>query len=289
VRIHAGSVVVPLNNTIRIAEDWAVVDLLSGGRAGLALASGWHQKDFALAPHAFASRRDITFAAVDTLRRLWSGEEVEVDGVGGNKVRLGTFPRPVQRELPLWLTAAGSPETFVRAGELGVKVLTALTGNTLDSLRVKIGSYRAAFTRAGHADREPGVCVMLHTFVGDSRPEVRNIVHGPLTGYLRTNLELHRSLAQARNQEQVAKAFKSGDADSLLEFAFERYFQTSALMGTPEDCIPTLTALAGMGVTEVACLLDFGVPAARVMESLPHLVELKTLYAQRCAATCLRT
>ena len=57
VQIRSGSVVLPLHNPIRVAEEWAVVDNLSGGRVGLSFASGWHAGDFALMPGNFKDRK----------------------------------------------------------------------------------------------------------------------------------------------------------------------------------------------------------------------------------------
>src|SRR5262249_34571551 len=71
VRLRAGSVVLPLHNPFRVAEEWAVVDNLSGGRVDLAFASGWNPDDFALAPDAFAGRTGPLYPAIETIRPLW--------------------------------------------------------------------------------------------------------------------------------------------------------------------------------------------------------------------------
>ncbi|MCB1054936.1 MAG: LLM class flavin-dependent oxidoreductase, partial [Acidobacteria bacterium] len=81
VAIRAGSVVLPLHNPLRVAEEWSVVDNLSGGRVGISVASGWHANDFVLAPvsaderrAAFERRKQTMLDHVDILRRLWRGE-----------------------------------------------------------------------------------------------------------------------------------------------------------------------------------------------------------------------
>ena len=89
----------------------------------------------------------------------------------------------MQPELPLWLTAAGSPDTFRRAGELGVNLLTHLLGQSARDLAEKIAAYRAAWKAAGHVG-EGRVALMLHTFVGDDADAVRETVRGPFTNYL---------------------------------------------------------------------------------------------------------
>src|SRR6185369_2417219 len=65
-QIRAGSVVLPLHSPIRVAEEWSVVDNLSGGRAGIAFASGWHADDFVFAPQSYTDRKEVLFRGVET-------------------------------------------------------------------------------------------------------------------------------------------------------------------------------------------------------------------------------
>ena len=73
IQLRAGSVVLPLHDPIRVAEEWSMVDNLSGGRVGVAIASGWHARDFVLAPPNFANRKQILRDSVQTIKALWSG------------------------------------------------------------------------------------------------------------------------------------------------------------------------------------------------------------------------
>src|SRR4029079_2414131 len=73
IQIRAGSVVLPLHNPIRCAEEWSVVDNLSNGRVGLSCASGWHAAAFALAPDNFRDRRTLMASGIETVRALWRG------------------------------------------------------------------------------------------------------------------------------------------------------------------------------------------------------------------------
>ena len=110
VQIRAGSVVLPLHNPIRVAEDWAVVDNLSNGRVGLSFASGWQPNDFVLAPDNFADRKDADGRADrDRPRGCGAARRSRGPGRDGKTVEVRILPRPVQPELPVWITAAGSP------------------------------------------------------------------------------------------------------------------------------------------------------------------------------------
>ena len=78
VQLSAGSVVLPLHHPIRVAEEWAFVDNISGGRIGVSFASGWHADDFVFAPENYADRKQLMLRQIETVRRLWRGEAVRV-------------------------------------------------------------------------------------------------------------------------------------------------------------------------------------------------------------------
>ena len=88
VKIRAGSVVLPLHNPLRVAEEWSVVDNISGGRVGIAIASGWHDRDFAFAPDNYARRREVIFEYIETVRKLWRGESITTKGGSGKDVEV---------------------------------------------------------------------------------------------------------------------------------------------------------------------------------------------------------
>lgn len=275
VALRGGSVVLPLHSPLRVAEEWAVVDNLSQGRVGLAFASGWHADDFAFAPHHFADRKAVTRRAVETVRQLWRGEAVPVTGGAGNELLVRTLPRPVQPELPVWITTSGDPETFRMAGELGANLLTHLLGQSLDDLAVKLTLYRDAL-RVHHPERFPGhVSLMLHTFVGRDLDTVRAIVRQPFITYLKASFGLIRNLARSLGRDVDPAKLAPDDLDSLMALAFDRYFETSGLLGTPETCLQMVERLQALGVDEVACLIDFGVDYDSVMASLELLDQVR--------------
>ena len=271
VQVRAGSVVLPLHDPIRIAEEWSMVDNLSAGRAAVAFASGWHFNDFVLAPERFADRHCVLREGVETVKRLWAGETVtRTDGLG-NHVQIGVRPRPVQKELPIWLTAAASPETFRYAGEIGANVLTHLLGQSLTELREKIALYRQARAEHGFCPDAGRVTLMLHTYVGADLEAVREAVREPFKNYLRSSINLLKPVAESQGLDA------GNDLELVVEAGFNRYFATGALFGTPESCQPLLSDVHAIGVDEIACLIDFGVDAASVTESFVHLDALRRL------------
>jgi natural product biosynthesis luciferase-like monooxygenase protein len=281
-RIRSGSVVVPLHNPVRVVEEWSMVDFLSNGGVDLALASGWFPNDFVLAaPGSYERRNELVFERVEELRRLWAGETFSAVNALGDRVDLCTMPRPVQRTLPIWITAAGNPATFERAGTLGLNILTHLLGQSLDALTAKIAAYRKAWQTAGHAGRGT-VSLMLHTFVGDDDAQVRRKVKAPMLRYLGSSLNLVAGYAASvpffqRTGEAAPTALSEDDTAAALEYSFERYYATSSLLGTTDACLGMTDRLKEIEVDEVACLIDFGADASDVLAALPALDELRQL------------
>jgi natural product biosynthesis luciferase-like monooxygenase protein len=264
IRIRAGSVVLPLHHPIRVAEEWAVVDNLSDGRVDIAFAIGWNPNDFVIAPHAYVERKQRTFEGMDIIRRLWEREAVEFNNGTGDKTAVQIYPLPRQERLAMWLTCSGGAERFVEAGARGVNVLTALLFQGVPELAAKIAAYREARARHGHAG--PGhVTLMLHTFVAASDALAREAVREPFKRYLESSVDLWK-VGEARLDAMSPR--KRAD---LLEFAFERYYRKTALMGSPETCAKMVSAVSGAGVDEIACLIDFGVDPDRTLASLEHL------------------
>ena len=287
VQIRAGSVVMPLHHPIRVAEAWSIVDNISNGRVGVSIASGWQPNDFVLMPENYADAKNVMFRDIEIVKRLWRGESVSFPGAKGGEVAVQTLPRPVQPELPVWVTTAGNPDTYVMAGSIGANVLTHLLGQSVEQLGPKLDLYRKA--RADHGfDPDAGiVSLMLHTYVGHDDETVREIVREPLKQYLGTSLSLLKEYAWAfpafqkpggvdtALDDDTLANLTDEEADAVLEFAFLRYYETSGLFGTPESCLAMVDALKGIGVNEIACLVDFGVGTETVLQSLPQLDVLR--------------
>ena len=287
VQIRAGSVVLPLHHPIRVAEEWALVDNLSGGRVAISFASGWHPKDFVLAPDNHAHAKEVMFRDIDVVRRLWRGETLHFPGSDGVSVAVRTLPRPVQPELPVWITSAGNLETYVAAGRIGANVLTHLLGQSVEQLAPKIRAYREARVQAGFDPTTGVVTLMLHTFVGADEERVRESVRQPLERYLGSSLSLikqhawafpafHRPGGAGTNGEDELAALDPEERAALLAHARERYYETSGLFGTVERCLEQVERLRAIDVDEIACLIDFGLPAAEVLGSLPLLDRVRS-------------
>jgi len=284
--VRSGSCVAPLHHTARIAEEWAVIDNLTNGRAGLGIASGWQPDDFVLRPeNTPPNNKPAMFQAIKDLRALWCGETVDFPTKDGGTFAVTTLPRPVSKELPIWVTIAGNPDTWREAGEIGANVLTHLLGQSVDEVSDRIALYHDALRKAGHNPADHSITLMLHSFIGEDREKVRETARGPMKTYMGAAAGLIKQSAwdfpAFKRPKGVENAFEldlailgADEVDAILEFAFERYFEDAGLFGTIEDALKRVEQLKAIGIDEIACLIDYGIPVNEVLDSLRPLAEV---------------
>jgi natural product biosynthesis luciferase-like monooxygenase protein len=278
IQLRSGSVVLPLHNPIRVAEEWAVVDNLSQGRVGIAFASGWHPQDFVLAPQFFGQHRELMFQEIETVQKLWRGEAIAVPDGKGQRVEVKTYPQPMQSQLPSWITIVNNPDTYIRAGAIGANILTNLMGQSVEDLARNIALYRQSLAEHGYDPASGTVTVLLHTFVGNDLEQVREQARQPFGQYLTSSVGLLQNMVKSQGMKVDFEQLRDEDRDFLLASAYKRYTETSALIGTPETCRQIIDHLQSIGVDEVACFIDFGIDEQTVLANLPHLQSLKDLY-----------
>src|SRR4030095_13747620 len=157
----------------------------------------------------------------ETIRRLWAGETISLEGPQGREVEIRTLPRPIQKALPVWITTAGNPETWERAGSIGANVLAALVGYSLEDLAGLVRAYRLARERGGHDPAEGIVTLVVHTYVGENDAAVRDLAREPMTHYLKTYLKQFQKLSLEQDSSTER------DARDVAALAYEHFFDTS--------------------------------------------------------------
>ncbi|NJM32163.1 MAG: LLM class flavin-dependent oxidoreductase [Limnobacter sp.] len=276
-RLCAGSCVLPLHHPARVAEEWALVDQLSGGRTGVAFASGWHVHDFIFQPGTVLTKEKSGMEKGIEQNPTICGKAKAVTFEDGrnNPVEIRTFPQPVQAEIPFWIAALGNPETFAHAGRINAGILTNFIDQDLEKLSGNIEVYRRA--RAS-ADLDPNggkITVLIHTFLSETCQAAIDIARKPLTNYLASSLKLSQ---KTLNAQAESIELSQEDQDYLLASAVNRYIEKNALIGSPEKALGLINALSQIGVTEIACFIDFGIDASTILKHLPHIAHLKQLH-----------
>jgi natural product biosynthesis luciferase-like monooxygenase protein len=292
VQIRCGSIVAPLHHPVRIAEDWSLIDNLSGGRAAVSFASGWQCDDFIFFPDNYPERHQCMMDQLSMVRKLWKGEKLLFRNGLNKEVEIGIFPKPVQQEIPIWITVSNRTETFIDAGKVGANILTHLLWQDTDELIEKIAAYRKSLEENGYDPRSRKVSLMVHTYLGNDNETVKNKVREPLKNYIRSSTQLIQAMAKSNavssNAREVGGRYGSLNnevpahlMDELVEIAFNRFFEEAALLGTVDKAAKLLRKLKTYDVDEIASLIDFGLSRDDIMEGLTYLNELKNKYDRK--------
>lgn len=277
ISIRAGSVVLPLHDPIRVAEEWSIIDNLSGGRIGISIASGWHPNDFVFTNSNYQNRRNEMRDKISELKDLWKGNPVVRKNGVNNDFTVKIRPEPIQKELPLWVTAAGNPETFKYAGENGANVLTHMLGQSLEELADNIAVYHQALTDNGFSIEDKKVSLMLHTYMEGDEQAASDLSEKPFKEYLGSSIQLMEPLAKQAGLDIHTQL------EDLIEIAYQKFSKENTLIGSPESCQKMLHLIQQIGVTEVACLVDFGVESEKVLSGLRYINKAKDLYHSHAA------
>ncbi len=271
-QIRSGSVVLPLHDPIRVAEEWAIIDNLSNGRVGLSIASGWHPDDFVFYQSDYHNRHQILREKVEELKKLWEGIPIVRKNGVGQDFEIKIRPQPKQKELPIWITAAGNPNTFEYAGEIGANILTHLLGQSLDQLTENIRVYHAALEANGHRKEEMKVSLMLHTYITATEQSAFKNSEKAFKEYLESSIKLIEPMAKAEGLDINTQR------KEIVEIVYQKFGRENTLIGSPESCQQILQKVQSIGVNEIACLVDFGVENDKVIAGLEKIAETKDLF-----------
>ncbi|MCR9192944.1 MAG: LLM class flavin-dependent oxidoreductase [Gammaproteobacteria bacterium] len=272
IQLRAGSLVLPLHNPMRVAEEWAMLDHFSKGRIGISVASGWHAQDFSLEPSNYVDRKKIMLESLAVIKKLWGQQGYDAVSGDGTNISVQTFPPLFKQNIPIWFAASGNPQTFELAADHNAGVLTHLLDQDIDVLKLKIKSYRERLKKNG--DWKGHVTLMLHTFIGSDMEATKNLVRPHLKSYFATAMNLEAQ------QKQYAEKFDDEnitpeDIDIILEYATDRFYMERSLIGTIDHCAQIVEKIRQIGVDEIACFIDFGVEQNVVMKNLTNLNILK--------------
>ena len=271
ISIRAGSVVLPLQNPLRVAEEWAMIDNLSNGRVAISFAPGWHVNDFVLSPDTYQHRHDDMYEKIAIIQKLWRGEKLVLPNGAGTEIEVGILPLPIQKKLPIWLTGK-SDDMFFTAGKLGFNVLTAnfALKNDLNEFVRRSQIYRESIEM--HHGRRGHITMMLHTFVAESAEAIERLAKPALAEYINVNIGMQQDHDAGGKEERGFTHLNDREREILIRTQVNKDIRGQlSFIGTLEHCARQAERLKENGVDEIACLIDFGIDLDEIMSSLGRM------------------
>jgi alkanesulfonate monooxygenase SsuD/methylene tetrahydromethanopterin reductase-like flavin-dependent oxidoreductase (luciferase family) len=270
-RLGTAIVQLPLAHPLRVAEEIATLDVLSGGRVEFGVGRGGKPTHCAGVCVPMYESRDRMGEARDYGRRAWTEERFTFRGRFFEADGLTLAPRPVQRPHPPVSVAANSAETAEWAGRAGYPVLMASIVIPFARLRELVPVYRRARAAAEHADAPNGgdLTLLVPLYVGASRRRVEQEVAPSVRHFAAT--------AGAAAAGWVAKAPEAERAklapllEQMRRMTYETVSEGAGIFGTPAACVERLHQLREeLNPGRVICWFNFGglVPHRQVMRSM---------------------
>jgi probable LLM family oxidoreductase len=172
IRLSSAVTVLSSDDPVRVFQDFATLDLLSGGRAEIMAGRGSFIESFPLFGYdlqdydsLFAENLELLLALRESERVTWSGRHrAPLTGQG-------VYPRPLQDPLPVWIAVGGTPQSVVRAATLGLPLALAIIGGQPERFAPFVQLYRDSARRAGHDPARLGVSINSHAFLADGSRE----------------------------------------------------------------------------------------------------------------------
>jgi probable LLM family oxidoreductase len=171
IRLSSAVTVLSSDDPVRVFQQFAHVDLISGGRAEIMAGRGSFIESFPLFGYdlndydeLFSEKLELLLAIRDNERVTWSGEHRAPleDAI--------VWPRPVQDPLPVWVAVGGTPESVVRAARLGLPLTLAIIGGQTARFKPLVDLYRQVWAEAGH-EGEPRIAINTHAFIADTEEQ----------------------------------------------------------------------------------------------------------------------
>lgn len=267
IRIGQGIVLLPLyGHPLKLAEDAAVLDLMSNGRLDLGVGMGYREAEFAGFGLTLSSRRRRMDEGIEIIRRAWTGERFSYEGRYYQVRDAKLSPLPVQRpEPPLWL-GAGTPRARAKVAQMGLPLLISLV-TTVDETRAEFEDYTQAVVATGRDPREFRRALIREYYVAEEGERAWEEVK-PYLGYIYREVYPPQWLRLlAEDGAGGVRRVRQADDPWLQspEFARDRF-----IIGDPEHCASEIARYRDeLGVDLLLLRMQYpGQPASQVERSL---------------------
>jgi alkanesulfonate monooxygenase SsuD/methylene tetrahydromethanopterin reductase-like flavin-dependent oxidoreductase (luciferase family) len=254
IRLGPAVSVLPFHHPLIVAEEYALADNLCGGRLNFAIGSGFSPIEYKTFGMSLEEARERYWETFDVILKAWTQDEFSHKGrlyqIENGSIHL----KPVQKPMPPTWIAASSDETLIKAGELGLPIMSipfARSGTILE-VKEKNDLFSEAYFRAGHK-QEPDIIAALHVYLHQNEEDAVRLARA----YYRRVLDY---LATSRRPGSRVPDFDAVKREKLVVFS------------TPEEAEGVFKEYAKIGVTHVICMVNFGgVPMDEVRRTLELL------------------
>jgi len=233
VRIGMAVYVLPLTNPLRVAEESATIDQMSGGRLDFGIGRSGFARQYNIYNIDYGESQERFEKAVAVLRKAWTGEMFSHEGKFFQVTDAQLVPTTVQRRHPPMRMAASSAGTFRKVAEEGLPLFVGLRGDGLAELKGHIKAYREAWRQAGH-DGYGSVFLRVPVYAAATAQAAYDEPRECIIHYFERQA---RMIAAVGAQGQGGEALRAKVAEALNKLSYDDIRESRAAIGTPERLI----------------------------------------------------
>jgi alkanesulfonate monooxygenase SsuD/methylene tetrahydromethanopterin reductase-like flavin-dependent oxidoreductase (luciferase family) len=245
----------PLHHPVRLAEESATLDILSGGRLEFGAGRGSFTSNYRGYQVAMDESRERFVEGVEFVRQAWLQPRLTFEGRFFHVADLEVIPKPLQKPHPPIRIATNSPDTFSVAGSMGLPIFAAAGVNPPNIFNARLDRYRQAAAEANHVLPADWLAYQMMVFPGRDAQRVRQIVEPSMRHYMEVTTEFLEP--QSPSPEHVAQLEKI--KHRMRTTTYESIAANTALFGEPASCVDRITELQEQfGITRIGCWFEFG-------------------------------
>ncbi len=221
IKLSSAVSVLSSDDPVRVFQQFAHVDLLSGGRAEIMAGRGSFIESFPLFGNDLKDYDSLFSEKLELLLQLNKSERVTWQGRHRPSINnRGVYPRPYQKELPIWIAVGGTPESVIRAANKGLPLAIAIIGGMPEQFIQLADLYKSTYLSAGHAPETMQLSVHSHGFIAEDSREAADVFYGPYE-WVMSRIGQERGWSPMTRQQYEAMRSKRG----------------SLLVGSPQEII----------------------------------------------------
>ncbi len=208
IRLSSAVTVLSSDDPVRVFQDFATVDLLSGGRAEIMAGRGSFIESFPLFGYDLKDYDDLFSEKLELLLKLNESEKISWKGKHRSPIQnLGVYPRPFQKRLPVWIAVGGTPESVIRSGKLGLPMALAIIGGSPANFLPLVELYRKTSAAAGHGQLP--LAVHSHGYISEDSNQAADEFF-PSYAYVMSNIGRERGWPPTTRAQFEAGRSKQG-------------------------------------------------------------------------------
>ena len=255
IKIASGIAMIGLQDPIRVAEQFAMLDQLSGGRVIFGIGRGFQKCEFDAFQRNMDDSRIAFEEAHEVIRRAWTEERFSFDGRFTKVKNLRVIPKPLQKPMPpVYVACTFTPQSFEWTGKQGHNLMIVpYAAPDLAVVKQNVDRYRSALASSGRPTSTDSLCA-IHMYCGETPDEAKEEPRAALMRYL-------GQFAESTRDAQHSEAYVGYDglSEALTKFDYDTFlYPKRVLFGDPDQCVTRIRELEVMGVTNVGMVIDFG-------------------------------